>query len=669
MSNFSKDTLRRASTTVRMLACDAVEEANSGHPGMPMGMAELAVALWTSHLKFNPRQPKWVGRDRFVLSNGHGSMLQYAMLHLSGYDLSLDDLKAFRQLESKTPGHPECYMTPGVETTTGPLGQGIGNAVGMAIAQKIMSARYADNEFNPVDHRVWCFVGDGCLMEGVSSEVSSLAGHLGLGNLIVVYDDNEISIAGSTDLAFTENVPQRYLAYGWEVIECDGHNLDDIDRCYRLAAQGSDKPKLIVAKTIIGKGSPNRANSYGIHGSPLGAVELELTKKNLDWPLEPRFFIPEDVSALFLERQAQIAADFAKWEEKFNAWKARDPKRAERLEQQFALALPGDLEDKLVAAAGSPTKAEATRKLSSMVLQEAAKQVPFLLGGSADLEPSTLTLIEGEGDIQRGEFSGRNLRFGVREHGMGAIMNGLSYYGGFIPYGATFLCFLDYMRPSVRLAALSHLPALYIYTHDSIFLGEDGPTHQPVEHISILRMTPNLWTFRPADALETAVCYAMALERISGPSALILSRQGCVPLTREAGFTRADIRKGAYTLQDCAGEPELVIVATGSEVGLALETASLLSEFSCRVVSMPCTEAFMAQDAATKEAIIPKSAKIAVIEAATTYGWASILGAGDDRLCAIGIDTFGASAPIKALAEHFGFTSEQVAGKLRAFLK
>ncbi|MCL4121791.1 UNVERIFIED_CONTAM: hypothetical protein GTU68_012859 [Idotea baltica] len=499
-----------------MLSCDGVEQANSGHPGMPMGMAELAAVLWLKHLKHNPSEPSWLARDRFVLSNGHGSMLQYSMLHLSGYDVSIDDLKNFRQWGSKTPGHPENFITPGVETTTGPLGQGVANAVGMALGQKMMAAKYSDDDFNPVEHAVWCFAGDGCLMEGISGEASSLAGHLGLDNLIMVYDDNEISIAGSTDLAFTEDVAKRYEAYGWAIIHCDGHDTDDIDRAYAKARAQVGKPTIVIAKTSIGKG--------------------------------------------------------------------------------------------------------------------------------------------------------RNIRFGVREHAMGAIMNGLSYYGGYIPFGSTFFCFLDYMRPAVRLAALSHIPGLFIFTHDSIFLGEDGPTHQPVEHLPILRATPNLWTFRPADALETAVCYAMALERTDCPSAMVLTRQGTALLKRAENFDRAEIRRGAYVVEDCSGEPDVVLVATGSEVGLAIETAALLSEYSCRVVSMPCVEAFMAESAESRAKIIPATAKKIVIEAANPFGWATVLDSNASDLLVVGIDGFGASAPIKALKEQYGFSDEQIAQRVREFV-
>ena len=470
-ATLSRETLTLAANAVRMLSADGVEKASSGHPGMPMGMAELSVTLWLKFLRFNPQDPAWIGRDRFVLSNGHGSMLLYSMLHLSGYDVSLDDLKSFRQWGSKTPGHPENFMTEGVETTTGPLGQGIGNAVGMAIAQRVMSERYAENGFDPFQQNIWCFCGDGCLMEGVSGEASSVAGHLGLGNLKLVYDDNEISIAGHTDLAFTEDVAKRYEAFGWRILDIDGHDLAQVEEAYDEALKEQERPCMIVAHTTIGLGSPNKANTHDVHGAALGAEELALTKKNLDWPLEPAFYVPEEVRAAFSARIEALKQEYESWQEQFSAWKKEAPEKAARLQAQLALETAEDLEDKLVAALPDGDKPQATRKLSSAVLQAASANAPALIGGSADLEPSTLTLIKDSGDVQKGSFAGLNLRFGVREHGMGAIMNGLSYYGGFVPYGSTFLCFLDYMRPAVRLAAVSHLPALFVYTHDSVFLG------------------------------------------------------------------------------------------------------------------------------------------------------------------------------------------------------
>lgn len=665
-SSLSTDNLKLAANTIRFLAVDGVEKSNSGHPGMPMGMAELASVLWLKHLTHNPKDSKWLGRDKFVLSNGHGSMLIYSMLHLSGYKLSMDDLKQFRQWESRTPGHPESFMTEGVETTTGPLGQGIGNAVGMAIASKVMAARYAMEEFNPFDQKIWCFCGDGCLMEGVSSEASSLAGHLGLNNLIIVYDDNNISIAGRTSLAFTEDVEKRYQAYGFKTLRVDGHDVEAIDQIYAEAAKSTEQPVLILAKTIIGKGSPNKSDSYGIHGSPLGKEELKLTKEALGWPLEPTFYVPDEVRAMFSHRAEVLTAEYNNWNESFAKWGKDNADKAERLKKQTVVSIPSDLEEKLVATIKDITAPTATRKLSETVLQEASKQVDSLIGGSADLEPSTLTLIKGSTDIKKGDFRGLNLRFGVREHGMGALMNGFSYYGGFIPYGSTFMCFLDYMKPTLRLAALSHLRGLFIYTHDSIFLGEDGPTHQPIEHLQMMRLIPNVHVYRPADALETAMSYTCALEQKDGPSVLIFTRQNLPQIERPAGFKRSDIRKGAYSAYETSASPELVFIATGSEVALAIDTAKMIEGKSVRVVSMPCYENYKVQDAAYKEALIPSSAKKVTIEAGATLGWSGMVGGGPKDTLNIGLDHFGASAPAEVLAEKFGLMPESVREKVKA---
>jgi transketolase len=662
-------TLEKAAHTIRFLSADAVEKAASGHPGMPMGMAELASVLWLRYLNYNPSNPDWLGRDRFVLSNGHGSMLLYSMLHLAGYKVSLDDIKNFRQWESNTPGHPESFMTEGVETTTGPLGQGIGNAVGMALGQKILSARYATQEFDPVDHKVWCFCGDGCLMEGVSSEVSSLAGHLALDNLIIVYDDNNISIAGRTDLAFTEDVEQRYQAYGFHTLRVDGHDIEAIDKVYQEALSLKGKPVMILAKTIIGKGSPNKADSYNVHGSPLGNDELTASKKALGWPVEPMFHVPDEVRAVFAARAEVLKETFVEWNRSYESWKAANPSLQERLDNQLQRKLPEDLEKALIASLPKGGGAVATRKLSEAVLQAASSHVEALIGGSADLEPSTLTLIKDSSDVLAGTYAGKNLRFGVREHGMGSIMNGLAYYGSFLPYGSTFFCFLDYMKPTVRLAALCHLQTLYIYTHDSIFLGEDGPTHQPIEHLQMLRAMPNIQVLRPADGLETAICYAMALEKKDGPSALILTRQNLPQLERPSGFTTQDIRKGAYTVYETAeGTPELVFIATGSEVSLALEVAKdLSSSKSVRVVSMPSYEVFKSQSDSYRAALIPESAKKVTIEAGSTFGWKDMVGGTSKDTLSIGMESFGASAPAGVLAEKFGLTKEGVLKRLNTF--
>ena len=649
-----KETLKLTANTIRILSAEAVQKAKSGHPGMPMGMAELATVLWSKYLKHNPEDPSWIARDRFVLSNGHGSMLIYSMLHLSGYELSIEDIKNFRQIDSITPGHPENFVTKGVETTTGPLGQGVGNAVGMAIGQKSLAARYDSELF---DHKVWCFTGDGCLMEGVSAESSSLAGHLGLNNLIVVYDDNNISIAGETELAFTENVKQRYESYGWKVLEIDGHDLEQIDAAYAQAVAETEKPVFIAAKTSIGKGSPNKEGKESSHGSPLGEDELKATKENIGWSYEEEFFVPEEVKTNFANRAEELKQEYQNWNESYSAWTSEKSGLASDLKNQLCNIVPENLWKDIYA---SMTKeASATRKLSQSALQVISAQVNSLIGGSADLEPSNLTLIKDSEDVQKNKFIGKNIRFGVREHAMGAIANGLAYYGGFIPYTSTFLCFLDYMKPAVRLAALSELQELYIYTHDSIFLGEDGPTHQPVEHVAMLRMIPNLNTYRPADALETAVCYQSALDKKDGPSAMIFTRQSLPVIDRADDFDAGEILKGAYEVKK-ESNPEYVIIATGSEVGLALEVASDLGK--ARVVSMPCVEIYNSQSKEFKENLIPSSAKKILIEAGTSFGWAGVTGS--DALM-ITVDAFGTSAPLVQIKKKYGFTKQQVLEKVK----
>lgn len=665
-SSLSEAQLSLVAKTIGMLSADAVEKAKSGHPGMPMGAADYAAVLWMKYLRFNPRDPKWINRDRFLLSNGHGSMLQYALLHLAGYDVTLDDLKSFRQWESKTPGHPESFMTPGVEATTGPLGQGIANAVGMAIGQKVMAQRFNTPDAAIFDHRVFCFLGDGCMMEGISSEACSVAGHLGLDNLIAIYDDNHISIAGHTDLAFSEDIPKRFESYGWFVQSIDGHDYKVIDEAIGRAIAERGRPSLICARTLIGKGSPNKVDTHDVHGAPLGKDELALTKKALEWPLEPMFFIPEEVQALFDERVKQLQEEHRAWEKTFAEWRKSNGASAAALESQLRLQVPDNLLDELLKAVPQGDSPISTRKLSQSVLQAAAKEVPALIGGSADLEPSTLTLIKDSTDIERGAFAGRNLRFGVREHGMGAIMNGLAYYGGFIPYGSTFLVFSDYMRPTLRLAALSHLPGLFIYTHDSVFLGEDGPTHQPIEHLASLRLIPNLFVMRPADGVETAACYDIALRRTDGPSALVFTRQDLPVLQREPAFDPQVIAKGAYQLYSSGKVAELVFVATGSEVSLALAAAKeLAATTAVSVVSMPCWELFYAQPEEYRSRLFPRNARVVTIEAASTLLWTGLLGTDPNRTLHIGIDRFGSSAPAKVIAEKFGFTPEAVTKRVR----
>jgi transketolase len=659
----SNEQLALAANTLRMLSAEAVEKANAGHPGMPMGMADLAAVLWLKYLSHQPQDLKWLNRDRFVLSNGHGCALLYSLMHLSGYSLTLDDLKSFRQWDSKTPGHPETHITPGVEATTGPLGQGISNSVGMLIGRNLLQSKYSDL---PLDHKVFVFAGDGCMMEGVSSEASSVAGHLGLEGLIVIYDDNHISIAGSTKLAFTEDVVKRYESYGWHTLRVDGHDYAAIEKALDEAIQVKGKPVLIAARTIIGKGAPHKANDSEVHGSPLGKDEMLATKKALNWPLDKEFYITEEVQALFAKRSEEIKSNYENWSGKFKEWKEKNSDAAKLLEAQRSLAAPADMYKKLIEALPKDGKAIATRKLSQTVLQVVSREVPSLIGGSADLEPSTFTLINGSSDIEKEEFKGLNLRFGVREHGMGAIMNGLSYYGSYIPYGSTFLTFSDYMRPTLRLAAISHLQGLFIFTHDSIFLGEDGPTHQPIEHLNSLRMIPNLYVIRPADALETAAAYQMALDRKDGPSALIFSRQNLEQIERAATFNPEEILKGAYVAFERGGA-DVVIVATGSEVSLAIQSAKKLPEnVKVRVVSMPCYEAYKIQTKEYKEKLIPTGSKKVTLEAGVTIGWSEMVGGGNTL--AIGIDRFGASAPFKALTQGFGFTPEAVSEKIIKFI-
>ncbi|MBL7662181.1 transketolase [bacterium] len=663
----SDSELKLISDTIAMVSADGVEKAKSGHPGMPMGAADVAAVLWFEYLQLNPRDTQWINRDRFVLSNGHGSMLLYALLALSGTGLTLEDLKSFRQLHSKTAGHPEFHLTPGVEATTGPLGQGISNAVGMAIGEKLLAAQMNTASEEIISHRVFCMVGDGCLMEGISSEASSIAGHLGLGNLIVLFDDNHISIAGDTKLAFTEDVLKRYEAYGWQTARVDGHNYAEIRQALAAAVQDQNRPSIIACRTIIGKDAPHKANTGEVHGSPLGKDELEATKKIKAWPLEPSFYVPDQVKEFFCKRAGEWQENYDAWQKKFSSWKSQNAEKAERLTQRLNRTIPKNLDQKFLSVVPSDGKAISTRKLSSDILQVAAKELEFLVGGSADLEPSCLTLIKDSTDVQSGQFTGRNLRFGVREHAMGAIGNGLAYYGGFIPYGSTFLCFFDYQKPSVRLAALSELQNLFIYTHDSIFLGEDGPTHQPIEHVNALRMIPNMRVFRPADGLEVAVAYAQALEHQNGPAALILTRQNLEPIKRSANVTAQNVRCGGYVVLEAgaANLPLCVLVATGSEVSLACKTVELLPKtYRYRVVSMPCVEIFKSQDRKYRDEVIPKTAKIATLEAGSTFGWLQHVEGNSQSTLTVGIDSFGASAPAEALAEYFGFTPQKVAERI-----
>ena len=645
--------------TIKTLAMDAVQKANSGHPGTPMGLAQIAFELYARTMRHDPRDPAWIGRDRFVLSAGHASMLLYAMLHLSGYPLSLDDIRNFRQWGSKTPGHPEHGHTAGVETTTGPLGQGVGNAVGLALGQRMLEARFGE-PFS--GQHVWCIASDGDLMEGVSGEASSIAGHLGLSNLVVFYDDNHITIEGETDLAFSEDVGTRYEAYGWSVRRIDGHNPKEIRAAIEHAKMNKDAPTFVVCRTHIANGAPTKHDTAAAHGEPLGDAEIAATKKLMGWDPEAKFLVPDAVKALFAARAEELAREHAAWDEKYRAWRGANGALAKQLDAFLAKEAPADLFDQLLAAA--PAKEDATRNLSNAIQQVAAKLVPQLVGGAADLAPSTKTLIKDGGGVSRGKYAGRNLHFGIREHGMGAVCNGLALTGGFVPYGSTFLIFSDYMRPSVRLSALMEQQCLWIYTHDSVFLGEDGPTHQPIEHLWALRLIPNLAVVRPADPKEVAAAWAIALARKKGPTAFSLTRQKLPVIERDQAFDARNMLRGCYVVREASGgKPEIVIVATGSELHLATAAQSELEKRGkkVRVVSGLCLETFGEQDSAYRESVLPRGARKVSIEAGRTEPWLALVG--QDGL-AIGIDRFGASAPDKVIAEKFGLTAAAVTQKI-----
>lgn len=638
---------------IRFLAIDAVQKANSGHPGLPLGAAATAYTLWSRHLKFNAADPAWMDRDRFVLSAGHGSMLIYALLYLTGFPLTLDDLKSFRQLGSKTPGHPELHHTAGVEVTTGPLGQGVANAVGFAIAEAHLAATY-NREQKIVDHYTYCLAGDGDLMEGVSGEASSLAGHLQLGKLIVLYDDNKISLAGPTELTFTEDVCARYAAYGWHVATVqtdDGNDVNAIDAAIN-AAKADARPSLVAVRTIIGYGSP-RANTFNAHGEPLGPDNVKKTKEALGWPAEPDFYVPDGVLAWWRELGKKGAAEQAAWDARYAAWAKANPELAAQLARVRDERLPANVSwPSFTAENGSV----ASREAGGAVMNAIAKDVPELVGGSADLDPSTKTYLKGFGDFTPANPAGRNIHFGVREHAMGAIANGLAAHGGILPFTATFFNFLDYMKPAVRIAALNKSRTVFVFTHDSVFLGEDGPTHQPIEQLASLRSMPNLTTIRPADSLETLAAWKFALEH-KGPTALVLSRQKLPFL----GERDAAVARGAYVLYGGDAKPDVLLIATGSEVSLALDAAKILEAAgtSVRVVSMPSWELFAAQDAAYRERVLPADVRARVsVEAGATLGWHRWVG---DRGVALGIDHFGTSAPAAAIAKAFGFTPDDVA--------
>jgi transketolase len=660
--SLDRDLAREAVNTLKFLAMDAVEKARSGHPGMPMGAADVAFVLWSRFLRYDPTVPDWPDRDRFVLSAGHGSMLLYGLLHLAGYDLPLSELESFRQWGSRTPGHPEFGLTPGVEATTGPLGQGVGMGVGMALAAKMLRARFDGAPL--VTHRVFVLASDGDMMEGVSGEASSLAGHLRLGNLVVLYDDNRVTIEGPTGLAFSEDVGRRYEAYGWHVQRVDGHDHEAIATALEAAVAEPERPSLIVCRTHIAHGSPGKQDSHESHGAPLGPEEARKTKEALGWPLEPPFLVPERVRLYFRARASEGTALRTAWEQRLGEWKKAHPQEAEFWDALWQRKVPGDIVERLLEAA--PREAAATREHSRRVLQRAAALVPSLVGGSADLAPSTLTILEGSPSVGPVDASGRNLHFGVREHAMGAILNGMALHGAFRPFGATFLVFSDYMRPAIRLAALSGLPVVYVFTHDSIFLGEDGPTHQPVEQLWALRAIPNLLVFRPADGYETAVAWGLALARTSGPSALCLTRQKVPPIERTESAALGDPRRGAYVVSGAEGA-DLVLVATGSEVHLAVEAAKAIEKVGkrVRVVSALCLELFEEQEAAYRNALLPPGVPVVTIEAGRTGPWRAIAGRSG---LVIGVDRFGASAPHTVLAEKFGLTAEAVTAKIRAWL-
>ncbi|MFP4426720.1 MAG: transketolase [Spirochaetaceae bacterium] len=645
--------------SVRTLSMDAVEKANSGHPGLPMGVAELGALLYGEILNHNPENPDWPNRDRFVLSAGHGSMFLYSLLHLSGYDLPLEELKKFRQVGSKTPGHPEYGHTVGVETTTGPLGQGVANGVGMAIAERMMAARFNTKDHTIVDNYTYVLAGDGCLMEGISSEASSLAGHLGLGKLIMFYDSNKISIEGSTELAFTENVADRYRAYGWHVQEGDAYDVDGIRKMVDAAKKETSKPSIIILKSIIGRGSPNKAGTHGVHGAALGEDECKAAKRELGVDENSQFYIDPAATAYFAEYRKELSDRYRAWKNEFDAWSKANPGLFAQWQETVT---SGDLSDLLEDASlpeYEPGSKTATRKASGAALQALAKLLPNLVGGSADLAPSNNTALPDYGDFSTDHPQGRTLHFGVRELAMGAISNGIALYGGLRPFCATFLVFTDYMRPAMRLSALMNIPVIYILTHDSIYLGEDGPTHQPVEHLAALRAIPNMRVLRPADGEETNEAWLMALEH-HGPTSLALTRQGLPTLEKADKNWRKNVRRGGYVVLDTEGEPEVVIVATGSEVSMAVEAAKQ-SKKKVRVVSIISRELFLSQDEEFQNNLVPRNAKVVVAEAGICQGWELFGGREADHHCLHG---FGASGPGNAVAEAMGLTVENLAKKI-----
>lgn len=660
-------TRRELANAIRALSMDAVQKANSGHPGAPMGMADIAEVLWNGYLKHNPKNPQWPNRDRFVLSNGHGSMLIYSLLHLSGYELPMEELKNFRQLHSKTPGHPEYGYTPGVETTTGPLGQGITNAVGFAIAEKMLAGQFNKPGHNVVDHYTYCFLGDGCMMEGISHEACSLAGTLGLGKLIAFYDDNGISIDGHVEGWFTDDTPARFEAYGWHVVrDVDGHDAEAIDAAIREARSVNDKPTMICTKTVIGFGAPNLCGTHDCHGAALGEAEVKATRDNLGWHHEP-FVIPAEIYAGWDATEAGIRNESA-WEDAMNVYAKAYPAEAAELKRRLAGDLPADFASKMdafIAEVAAKGETIATRKASQNSITAIAAILPEIVGGSADLAPSNLTTWKGCRALTATESDANYIHYGVREFGMSAIMNGMVLHGGFVPFAATFLMFSEYARNALRMSALMKIGSIFVYTHDSIGLGEDGPTHQPVEQIATLRMIPRMNTWRPCDAVESAVAWKAAIMRRDSPSTLIFSRQNLAHQNRTPEQI-ANIARGGYILRDCAGTPDLILIATGSEVALATAAAEKLADKKVRVVSMPCTEVFDAQDPAYRESVLPAAVRARVaVEAGVTGFWGKYVGL-DGKV--VGIDTFGESAPAGDLFKLFGFTVDNVVATAQSVL-
>lgn len=659
--------LALVANTIRGLTVDAVQKANSGHPGMPMGTADFAAVLFLKHLNHLPSDPAWANRDRFVLSPGHGCMLLYSLLHLAGYDLALDELKLFRQWGSRTPGHPEYGVTPGVETSTGPLGQGCGNAAGMALAEAMLAERFNTGAERIVDHYTYGICSDGDLMEGVSHEAFALAGHLGLNKLIFFYDCNHITIEGSTALAYSDDVRKRFEAYHWNVLEVDGHDYDAIDKALTQARQEPKRPTLIIGHTIIAKGSPHMAGNSEAHGAPLGPDEVKATKINLGLPGDQEFFVPPEVRAAFAARLEELKKIRQAWQNDFEKYRRNNPDKAKLWDNAQNLALPADLEKCLPVF--DPAKPVATRSASSKIIQGLAKAVPYLVGGSADLAPSTRTLIDGGGDIGPRAFAGRNFHFGVREHGMGSVLNGIALHGGFRAYGATFFVFADYFRPSIRMACIMKLPVIYVLTHDSFYVGEDGPSHEPIEHTMGLRLLPHMTVIRPADPTETGAAWIAALKNKSGPTALLLTRQNIAVLDRTQLPPASELERGAYILwQSGEGKPKFIIIASGSEVGVALDAARELAreQLNIRVVSMPSWELFEKQSDRYKLKVLPRSCKLRLaVEAGSALGWEKYTG---PKGRVLGLDHFGASGPYKVLAKEYGFVPENIVRIVREMM-